>query len=79
MKLTDYMTINNISTKDMATLIGGMSASGVKKWLYGERTPRPDQMRRIAEVTKGMVLPNDFVLLSNTPSMSYCDGRGLSF
>ena len=62
MKLAEYMSTHSLSPEAMATLIGEVTASGVKKWVYGERTPRPDQMRRIAEVTEGKVTPNDFVL-----------------
>lgn len=62
MKLAEYMSTNNLSPEAMASLIGEVTASGVKKWVYGERTPRPDQMRRIAEATDGKVTPNDFVL-----------------
>lgn len=62
MKLRTYMTDRDISPEDMAAKVGDVSASGVRKWVYEERTPRPDQMRRIAEVTDNAVTPNDFIL-----------------
>lgn len=62
MKLAEYMTAEKISPEQMASLVGDVSASGVRKWVYGDRVPRPDQLRRIAEVTAGAVMPNDFIL-----------------
>lgn len=38
------------------------SIGALRKWRYGERIPRPDQMRRIAEATEGLVTPNDFLM-----------------
>lgn len=62
MKLAQYLTDKNISPEQFALDMGGLSASGIRKWIYGERVPRPDQMRKIAELTKGSVKPNDFIL-----------------
>jgi transcriptional regulator with XRE-family HTH domain len=62
MKLAQYLTDKNISPEQFAFDMGGLSASGIRKWIYGERVPRPDQMRKIAELTKGAVKPNDFIL-----------------
>jgi transcriptional regulator with XRE-family HTH domain len=67
MKIQAYMTANKISAEAMAELIGGVTESGVRKWVYGERIPRPDQLRRIAEITKGEVMPNDFILAEAEP------------
>lgn len=64
MQLNQYMANNEITDEIFAGLIGGVSVSGVKKWRYGERVPRPEQMRRIADVTMGAVCPNDFILIS---------------
>lgn len=66
MKLSAYLTHENVSPEQLAALIrkkkGKASVSGIVKWLRGERTPRPDQQRVIFEVTGGQVTPNDFVL-----------------
>jgi hypothetical protein len=62
MKLARYMTDNSLSDDQMSSLIGDVSVSGLRKWLRDERMPRPEQMRRIFEVTDGAVTPNDFVL-----------------
>lgn len=62
MKLFPYMKSKQISPEEMAALVDGVSVSAVRKWMYEERVPRPDQMRRIAEVTENVVQPNDFIL-----------------
>lgn len=62
MKLAQYLTDKNISPEQFAADMGGLSISGIRKWMYGERVPRPDQMRKIAELTGGLVQPNDFIL-----------------
>jgi transcriptional regulator with XRE-family HTH domain len=61
MKLAQYITDKNINVEQFAADMGG-SVSGIRKWMYGERVPRPDQMRKIAEMTGGLVQPNDFIL-----------------
>jgi hypothetical protein len=65
MKLSAYMKLKKIRPAAMAELVGEASASGVVKWMREERTPRPDQQRRIFEVTGGAVTPNDFVLTAD--------------
>ena len=62
MKLAAYMSLHDLTDEEMASQIGEVSVSGLRKWLRDERTPRPDQMRRIDEVTGGAVTPNDFIL-----------------
>lgn len=61
MKLATYMSLKKITPEEMAALVGNASASGVVKWMREERMPRPEQQRRIFEVTGGAVSPNDFV------------------
>lgn len=62
MLLAEYMKASGLEDEGFANSVGGCSAHAVKKWRYRERVPRPDQMRRIAEITGGKVTPNDFVL-----------------
>ncbi len=62
MKLAQYLTDKNITPEQFASDMGGLSVSGIRKWMYGERVPRPDQMRKIADLTGGLVEPNDFIL-----------------
>lgn len=59
MKLTDYMKSRSITDSDMASMVP-CSEGAVRKWRYGERVPRGDQIRRIAELTGGEVTANDF-------------------
>lgn len=66
MKLAQYLTDKKISPEQFAADMGDMSVSGIRKWMYGERVPRPDQMRKIAELTGGLVEPNDFILGAET-------------
>jgi hypothetical protein len=60
MKLADYMRAQNLTPDDVASKMGDVSASGVRKWANGDRVPRKDQIERIAVLTNGEVLPNDF-------------------
>lgn len=59
MKLIDYMKLHGKTDQDIAAAVG-KTPSGVRKWMYGERIPRPDQMRKITEITGGEVTANDF-------------------
>ena len=68
MKLSAYMEQNGLTPDAMAQRVGDCSESAVRKWMYGERVPRADQLRRIFEVTEGAVSANDFVHADQTPS-----------
>ncbi len=61
MKLIDWMRDNSADDDAMASLIGGVSGHAVKKWKYGERMPRRNELLRITEVTNGLVTANDFM------------------
>ncbi len=69
MKLSEFKKQNDMTDDALAALIGDCSTSALRKWFSGERIPRKDQMERIAEVTGGLVLPNDFYDVSG-PSLS---------
>lgn len=62
MDLATYLSETNTTVEQLARKMGKTSASGIIKWVRKERTPRPDEQRKIFEVTKGAVTPNDFVL-----------------
>lgn len=64
MKLSAFKTEQKLTDDALAALIGDCSVSALRKWFSGERIPRKDQMERIAEVTGGKVLPNDFYDIS---------------
>lgn len=52
----------------MADQIGDVSAFAVRKWKYGERTPRGKTLARIGEITGGVVTANDFTPASPSDS-----------
>lgn len=69
MRLQAYLDENKLSLADFAKLmtadgITTCSEFGVRKWVRGERTPRPDAMRRIEQVTGGAVAPADFISIT---------------
>jgi DNA-binding transcriptional regulator YdaS (Cro superfamily) len=68
MKLDEFMKDAGLDDVGMAALIGECSEFAVKKWRYGERTPRPPQMLRILQATDGKVTPNDFANIPESPS-----------
>jgi DNA-binding transcriptional regulator YdaS (Cro superfamily) len=61
MNLAAYMQNHSLDDVAMAAKIRDCSPSAVKKWRYGERVPRAQQMLRIIEATGGDVTPNDFL------------------
>ncbi|MBZ9939173.1 hypothetical protein LB518_22945 [Mesorhizobium sp. BR1-1-16] len=63
MKLIDYLRSNRISNEEFGLKIGA-SAAAVRKWRYGERIPRPEQMARITAETNGDVRAQDFYTAS---------------
>ena len=61
MKLQTYMRENEIDAAAMAEKIGNCSAKAVENWMYGDRFPRPNHLRAIAEATGGQVTASDFL------------------
>lgn len=59
MRLAEYLRTNNLDDAAFGAVVGS-SEGAVKKWRYGERIPRPDQMARIREATGGAVTADDF-------------------
>lgn len=59
MKLRDYMAANGLTAKAFAESVGSTEFA-VTKWVRGERRPSESFMARIADVTGGEVMPNDF-------------------
>lgn len=66
MKLSRYLKITDTQPAQFAASLDEASEASVRKWVSGERIPRPDQMREIVRVTKGAVTPNDFYGLELT-------------
>jgi transcriptional regulator with XRE-family HTH domain len=67
MRLSDYLQETNTSCSVFAGRIG-TSAVTVTRYLAGTRTPRRDVLQRIANVTKGAVTPDDFLLAEPFPT-----------
>lgn len=59
MHLRDYLAAKSLTPAAFAAVLD-VHHDAVRKWLRGERMPRPAQMRRIAETTRGAVTANDF-------------------
>jgi DNA-binding transcriptional regulator YdaS (Cro superfamily) len=60
MKLLDYLKKQNIADHAFAETVG-RSRSAVRKWMYGQRIPRPAEMLAIKEATDGKVTADDFM------------------
>lgn len=58
MKLTDFLTENNLTPSDFARTVG-TSRQNVCRWMQSN-IPRTEEMQRIFEVTGGKVTANDF-------------------
>lgn len=65
MKLIDWLrdTENDIHSAAEAF---GVSIYAVRKWIRGERTPRPKMQAKIKRVTRGQVTGNDWVPSSSS-------------
>ncbi len=59
MKLRDFMMAREMSEAQFGRLLG-IGQATINRYARGERIPRPEVMRRIVEVTDGMVGPADF-------------------
>ncbi len=60
MTLGEYILTHAPNGADLARKVG-VSQAAISRYANRKRVPRPDVMRRIAEVTGGAVTPNDFI------------------
>ena len=60
MRLLDWMTKTDIDVLE-ASRAFGVSVFAVKKWLSGDRTPRPKMQAKIKRITRGAVTGDDWV------------------
>jgi transcriptional regulator with XRE-family HTH domain len=60
MVLREWMDKLNIDIIEVADTFD-VSIHAVKKWLRGERIPRPSIQRKIKKATKGAVTPSDWI------------------
>ncbi|WP_424363579.1 hypothetical protein [Methylocystis parvus] len=62
MKLLDYLKEKQISDASFgAQFDPPVSEGAVRKWKYGERTPRLSELVRIEDLTGGVVAARDFL------------------
>lgn len=59
MTLSEYMAEHSTTADTLAVRLGGVSVSGLRKWLSGERQPDADVISRIEFVTGGLVTSVD--------------------
>jgi transcriptional regulator with XRE-family HTH domain len=59
MDLKEYLKTENLSVQEFAALTG-VSTGAVLKWVRGDRFPRRDALKKISDVTNGLVTANDF-------------------
>ncbi len=64
MKLKDWLKVKGITGKEFAKKLS-VDEQTVSRYCVGKRIPDPDIMRRIAELTAGAVMANDFYELTN--------------
>ncbi|MBY0356087.1 MAG: helix-turn-helix domain-containing protein [Rickettsiales bacterium] len=60
MDIKKYLSLMGQSVTSFAREVG-CSPQTVYKYIYGTRFPHRDMQRRVYEVTKGRVTPNDWV------------------
>ena len=59
MQFSQYLKEKNITQKQASEELGIVQAL-ISMWVNGERIPRPENMKKITEWSKGSVQPNDF-------------------
>lgn len=59
MKLADYLNDNGLTHADFAQAIG-VSKETVRRYMVGDRRPKPHIMEKIATATDCQVTANDF-------------------
>lgn len=60
MNLRSFLSGSKMTDARFAEIVGASEAA-VRKWKYGERTPRPEVMLRIRAATNGAVTADDFL------------------
>ena len=61
MNLNEWCAMTGQSKKEIARQLGGISPRSVFRWATAERFPKPTELLKISEITKGAVTANDFV------------------
>lgn len=67
--LDDYLRENNVSVEAFASAVG-VSRMSVYRWRNREAFPKPVQLHRIVEVTRGKVSADSFLLPAKTEQVA---------
>lgn len=62
MQLRDYLQLEGETARQFSKRIG-VTIHAIRKWVRGERVPRPRTMVKIRKLTKGAVTPDDWMSL----------------
>lgn len=65
MTLDEYLQVNKLTQKKFAAIIGVKNLA-ISRYKAGTRTPTPEIMRKIYEVTGGLVTPTDLLGLEKS-------------
>lgn len=76
MKLIAWMQSEGVDDQQVADRLSALSddpgksvsVGAVRKWKYGERIPRPDEMVGLYQISNGKVTANDFYDLPSDPN-----------
>jgi DNA-binding transcriptional regulator YdaS (Cro superfamily) len=60
MQLRDYLALEHETAESFAARLD-VTKFAVRKWVRGERTPRPGTIQRIKRATKGAVTAEDWM------------------
>jgi transcriptional regulator with XRE-family HTH domain len=60
MRLQTYLNLHRITQAEFAESVNA-TYWAVRKWVYGERMPRPEALVKIEEATNGVVTARDFL------------------
>lgn len=67
MRLSEYLAKNGTKPAALARALG-VAHTTVARWASGEVAPSLDAMERLAAVTGGEVMPNDFMRAEEAPT-----------
>ncbi len=74
MRLAAYLELSGKGPAAFAAEIN-VSAKAVSHWIGGKRIPRPEQMQKIIDATKGAVTPNDFLQIESEHQQPFREGE----
>lgn len=73
MNLKRYMEARGLCDAQLAKRLG-VSEGAIRKWKYGERIPRAEELQAITRITKGAVTLRDFIHAKKNKSSDTVNG-----